>query len=321
MDNFWSKYSSIQCELDEVKNIMRKNVRCIDKVMEDTFIEMIDSSGKLLRPAFVILGGHFGKYNKNNTHRMGAFAEMLHMATLIHDDIVDNALLRRGNQTIQSKHGKKYAVYMGDFLFSRCFMLLTGMVEVANLEIASKSISRICSGEMEQFLSQNNQNVTIKQYLRRISGKTAELFSLSLYMGAMQSKCSKRLCRNLWQIGHNIGMAFQIIDDILDFDGNELTIKKTAGNDIKEGIYTLPILYALKDGNSILSSLLSKDTLSNEEISEIVNIVKDSGAVEKTKMLANQYTGKAFDFIKKLPDNEYREVLIDVTKTLLVREY
>ncbi|AWI06910.1 polyprenyl synthetase family protein [Clostridium drakei] len=321
MDNFWSKYPSIQYELNQVKDIMKKNVRCIDKFMEDIFIEMIDSGGKLLRPAFVILGGHFGKYNKKDIHNIAAATEMLHMATLIHDDIVDNALLRRGKQTIQSGYGKKYAVYMGDFLLSKSLVVLTEISEVKNLSFTSKSISRICLGEMEQFLSQKNQNVTIKQYLRRISAKTAELFSISLYMSALHSKCNKKICRNLWHIGHNIGMAFQIIDDILDFCGDEVAIRKSAGNDLREGIYTLPIIYALKDGNSDLSSLLSKNDLCDEDIRSIVSMVNYASGVEKTKKLAQWYTDKAFQLIQKLPDNEYKNILNDITKTLLIREY
>lgn len=321
MDKFWNGYPVIKNDLEEVINIMKKNIKCKDKLVENAILELINSGGKLLRPAFLIIAARFGEFNKEELYPLAAVIEMLHMATLVHDDIIDDSILRRGIETIQAKHGKGYAVYIGDFLFCRCFKILSQHSSLKSINVDSNVMSRICMGEIEQFSSKYNQQVSVSKYLKRISSKTAELFSLSFYSGAMESRCSDKLCKDLSKIGHNIGMAFQIIDDILDYTGEELILGKSIGNDIKQGIYTLPLIYVLEKEKFRLSPILAKIFFDESDIKNIFNIVKDFGGIEKSRALAQRYTKRAFNIINTLPSGESKNILLKVTESLLVRFY
>jgi heptaprenyl diphosphate synthase len=321
MDKFWDEYPTVKNDLEEVTKIMKKNIKCKEKFVENAILELINSGGKLLRPAFLIIAARFGEFKEEEIYNLAAVLEMLHMATLVHDDIVDDSKLRRGNETIQSKYGKDYAVYIGDFLFCRCFKILSEQSNLKNIEVDSNVMSRVCMGEIEQFSSKYSKQVSVRKYLKRISAKTAELFALSFYSGAIASRCSYKLCRKLSNIGHNIGMAFQIIDDILDYTGSEIVIGKSIGNDIKQGIYTLPLIYALEEKSLDLSSILNKNFLDENDISCIANIVKKFRGIEKSRALAQRYTNRAFKLINTLPDSENKNILLKTTEKLLVRFY
>lgn len=321
MGNYWDRYHSIRTDLEIVSQTMERSVKCSEKTMETALLELMHSGGKMLRPAFVLLGAKFGEASYKKICNLAAVIEMLHMATLIHDDIVDNAKTRRGSLTIQEKYGKNYAVFMGDFLFARCFALLSNNTSMENMRMVSKAISTICAGEIEQFSSHYSTQVSVGRYLRRIRAKTAVLFSLSLYAGSKESGCSEKLCIQLGRIGYNIGMAFQIIDDILDYTGDEKVVGKPLGNDIRQGIFTIPLIYALQRDKGKIKEILSKNDYSDNDIKEIIEMSKELGGVEKTRNLADKYTKKAFKGISSLPDCESKEILLEVTNELLTRKY
>lgn len=322
MSKFWSDYPIIEKEIDAVSSIIAKNAKCKDKVIESSILDLLNSGGKMLRPAFTIIASKFGDYNEERSRALASVMEMFHMATLVHDDIIDEAEFRRGKETVQSKYGKNYAVYIGDFLFCLCFRVLatTSSIE-RGIDVDTQVMSRICLGEIEQLNSRFDKNVSVKDYLKRTSGKTAELFSLSLYIGAAESSCDKKICRLFWNIGHNIGMAFQIIDDILDYTATDEELGKKSGNDLKEGIYTLPLILAMKKNPSVFENILNKDNYSDEEIEMIINIVRDNNGIDDAMKIANKYSQKAFRDINKLPDNEYRNILLGVVTKLLERRY
>ncbi|QSQ07760.1 Heptaprenyl diphosphate synthase component 2 [Koleobacter methoxysyntrophicus] len=321
MDSFWNEYPEIKEELYRIIRIMKENVRCSQKTIETALLNLIDSGGKLIRPAFVLLSGKFGRYDSEKLCRLGAVIEMIHMATLIHDDIVDDAGLRRGNITIQSKYGKDYAVFMGDFLFARCFNLLSDDICIANIRNVSKVVSRICTGEIEQFSSRYSFNISVKNYLKRIAAKTAALFSLSCYIGGTESGCDETLSKQLAKVGYNIGMAFQIIDDILDYIGDQNTVKKPVGSDLRQGIFTLPLIYALQMDNKELLRIMSEKDYSDDNVLKIIEIVKELNCIGKAKATAKKYTNRAFIHISKLPDNNSKSIFMDIAEKLLKREY
>ena len=321
MDKMWNSNIEIKNELEEVVKLMKKNARCKDKFIEKSILELIESGGKMLRPAFVIMASKWGEKQEERIRALAAVVEMLHMATLVHDDVIDDAKMRRGSETIQSKYGKDYAVYIGDYLFCACFKLLASEASLQSIKVDSKSMSRICLGEIDQLNSRFNNNLSVRNYLSRISGKTAELFSLSMYVGAAESKCSEKLSREFWNIGHNVGMAFQIIDDILDYTGTDDSIKKSSMNDIKQGIYTLPFIYAFNENKKKFEPYMKKEEYDDHSLSEIINLVIDNKGVKKAKELAQKYTNKAFKRIDRLPNNQYKVVLIEVIEKLLKREY
>ncbi len=321
MDSFWNSCPLIKEDLDYAVNIMEQNAKCKDKIIENSILELIHSGGKLLRPGFVLIASGFGSYDRKRAASLAAVVEMLHMATLVHDDIVDDSKLRRGNETIQSKYGKDYAVYIGDYLFCKCFKILSENSSLKAINVDSNSMTRICFGEIEQLNSRFDAKITVKSYLKRIASKTAELFSLSLYTGASSSGCSDSLSRKFWNIGHNIGMAFQIIDDILDYSGDEDILGKSPANDLKQGILTLPVLYAVAEKDPVFNQLIRKDYYTDQDIKEIGEYVRNSKALDKCIQLAKRYSDKAIKLIESLPENDNKEVLMEITKKLLYRNY
>ena len=179
---------------------MKKNVKCKDKKIENSIIELIESGGKLLRPAFVLIGSKFGTNDTEKSIPTAAVIEMLHMATLVHDDVIDDSKLRRGRETIQSKYGKDYAVYIGDYLFCVCFKILATSASLQAIKVDSRAMSKICMGEVNQLNSRFSMKLSVKDYLNRISGKTAELFSISLYLGAAECNADDKVSKELGKI-------------------------------------------------------------------------------------------------------------------------
>ncbi len=319
---FWEKYPSLRSDLGEVHELMKDTVKVKNEDTEEILLDMIDSGGKLLRPAFLLLCGKFGKYNKKKLTTLAAVIELLHMSTLVHDDIIDDAPLRRGKQTVQASKGKTNAVLVGDFLFARCFMLLSEKTSMKFMRLVAKVISQICLGEMEQFSSKYKQDISPRRYLKRISEKTAALFSLSCYIGAIESKCKLNLVSSLAKIGYNTGMAFQIIDDILDYSGSVQLVGKAVGHDLEQGIFTIPLIYALKtDKNKELTALLSRTSFNQEDISEIIRLTREAGGVVRAQALAEKYTKKAFKYIDMLPEKEEKNIMKELVEKLLIRKY
>ena len=318
MTKFWEHYPEINSELEDIKKIIKDNTK--EKVINEPLSPVVESGGKMLRPAFLLMAGKFGEYKADRLKNLGAIMEMLHTATLIHDDIIDDSHLRRGQISIQSKYGKDFAVYMGDYLFCKCFMMLSKDFNMEDMGRISKVISKICLGEMRQHYARRSTKVSLKEYLKIISGKTAALFSLSFYIGARESNCDERLCKLLGKIGYDIGMAFQIIDDILDYSGSAETVGKDTRNDLKQGYYTLPLIYEFKNNNKLLKLLKNKE-LEDKDIDRIYEEVRSSQGIEKSRKLAKRYTNRAFDRIDKLPDNNNKVVLKEILDKLLNREY
>jgi heptaprenyl diphosphate synthase len=321
MNNFWNSYPFIQKDLEKVEEILMENMKSKEKKIEASLFDMVSSGGKMLRPAFLLLAGRFGKFNQKKLYPLAAVIELLHMSTLIHDDVIDNSEFRRGKKSIHAQYGPHYAVFTGDLLFTRCFMLLSNHTSMSNMKLISQVISKICQGEIDQYSSHYQLDNTVKQYLKRISTKTAALFAMSLSIGSIEAKCSKQLTKELSRIGYNIGMAFQIIDDILDYVGSEDLVGKSLGNDLKHGIFTLPIIYSLKCEDIELKETLLKKSYNDEDINKIITKTIDLGGLERARALAKRYTQRAFDKINSLPDCESKKVLFEVTETLLIREY
>lgn len=176
MNKFWNDYPALIEELNEVKSIIKQNIKSRESILEESISPMLENGGKMLRPAFLILASRFGETDIDKIHNLAAVIEMLHMATLIHDDIIDDAKLRRGCDTVQYKYGKDYAVYTGDFLFCQCFNMLAKYdYNMKNLRDISKALTKICMGEITQYNLRYGKNASLRNYIRIISGKTAAL--------------------------------------------------------------------------------------------------------------------------------------------------
>jgi heptaprenyl diphosphate synthase len=242
------------------------------------------------------------------------------MSTLIHDDIIDDSKLRRGNETIHSILGNEVAVYSGDFLISRGFMLMAENSDTDMLIQMAKASAYICDSEIAQNEQRFDTDVTVKQYLKRIGGKTAALFAISFYLGAYKAGCPKKLVNKLGVLGYNIGMAFQIIDDILDFTGNQQKVGKPLLSDAAQGVYTLPVIYALRSEyrKQVLEAL---NRITKDNGLSLYEVLDASKSIEMSKNLAERYIGKAMKSAKELPDSMGRDVIIEIISDQLERKF
>ncbi|QIL46020.1 polyprenyl synthetase family protein [Vagococcus coleopterorum] len=321
--SLWDNYPNIQKELIATQKTMNQAVKIRNKEMTAALQLFFKSGGKLLRPAYFLLFTKFGNNVASETKKMqyAASLEILHAATLVHDDIIDESPVRRDLPSIQATYGKDIAVYAGDFLFTVYFQLLAAAsTDTDTLERNAKNMKKILVGELDQLHLRNNPNITTKEYLQHVQGKTAQLFQLSCYEGAKMGGASLRTQLMAQRIGHNIGMAFQIQDDILDFTATSEELHKPVLEDIKNGNYTLPLIYAMQSAPEKFTILQKGTSLTNDDIQEIVTLVKNCGGIGKSQKLAERYTSKAISEIQKLADIEEKEILLAVTKKLLNRQ-
>ena len=316
----WNENEFLRKELEAVEDAIEKSLRTRNKRVKEALVRFVESGGKRLRPAFVILGGTFGKYDEEKIRPVAAALEIIHMATLIHDDIIDDAKLRRGKETVHSVLGKDVAVYSGDFLLTRAFMLVSEFADMSMLNQIAKASAYICDSEIAQNEQRYDTGVSVKQYLKRIGGKTAVLFSISFYMGASKAGCSKKLASKLGVLGYNIGMAFQIVDDILDLTGNEAKVGKPLLSDAAQGVYTLPIIYALRSDyrEQVLEAL---GRIDKDNGSSLHTLLDTSKAIEESKNLAEKYIRKALKSAGELPDSPGKEIIIKIIDEQLERKF
>lgn len=322
MSIIWEEYKNIYSQVNEVKNIIKTELDKSPEFIRNPLIELVDSNAKYLRSGFLILSSFFGKVeDKEKLYKFAAVIEMFHLATLIHDDVIDDAKIRRNKPAIHVKYGKRTAILIGDYLFLKCYDIISKYVDFPLVEKLSKLGLRICSSEIQQTDNLFNQEISILKYLKRITGKTASLFAFGFYLGAFTGGCSLNLQNLLYKIGLSFGICFQIIDDIFDFIRTKEQIGKNVQIDIKEGIYTLPIIYALKKDNAKLKKFLNKNNLSKNKIKKITSLIIKNDGINDSNKLAEKYTNKALKLINQLPDIEAKNILYKTVSELLKRDF
>lgn len=321
MNSFWQEKTVMIAHLNEVDQVIGKQLTVKQQKMNEILQDLASSGGKRIRPGLCIIGAGFGSKPIESIYPLAAVLEMLHLATLVHDDIIDDATHRRGALTTQQKYGKDYAVYTGDYIFTKCFEILAENYELHHMKELSKAVSRVCVGEIEQFDGRFKSHTSVKKYLKIVGAKTSALLATSLAVGAYEAGCDERFCKKLGKIGLHVGNAFQIIDDILDYTGDEARVGKTLGNDLKQGYYTLPLIYALRKNDLVLNKLLAADVYDDETIKCIIVRVNELGGVRQAQSLAEKYTIKSLKEISSLPTCQSRDDLEWITKRLLVREH
>ncbi|WP_125761400.1 polyprenyl synthetase family protein [Companilactobacillus hulinensis] len=318
--SIWKDYPQVDSMLDQTTAFIHSSVRIRNTQISQMIVDLT-SGGKMLRPAFFLLFSAFGPDKKQNDELipLAASLELLHVATLIHDDVIDDSPLRRGTTTIHTRYGKRNAIYAGDYLFTLYFEMISRYSQQQkDILVNSLSMKKILIGELDQMLINYNIDATAKMYIREVSGKTAELFSLSTEMGAIVSGADSKLANLSKNIGHDIGMSFQIIDDILDF-GDSSTTGKPNFEDLKNGVYTLPYILGLQDKNQQLVDILSGSDLNNDDIQKAADIVEKDGYLEQAKDIARTYNQHALKRINKLPNGKNKIVLKKVVNKLLRR--
>lgn len=303
-------------DLIEVKKTILNNLINKEKNVNKLMDNLPADNGKMLRALFVLIGAGFGTINCKRLIEIASAIELLHLATLVHDDIIDNSNYRRGKKTIHQSYGVKTGIFTGDYIFAQSYVLFSKNASPKSIIDVSNTIKTICTGEINQFFSVFSLDTSIKAYLKRINSKCASLFSLSLSIGAYEANADENITKKLKAIGYYTGMAFQIIDDILDLTSKENILGKPSGNDIKEGIYTLPILYEIKKSNTyIIENLKSGNT------EEVIEVLKNSEGLDKARYIAKRYTDKSLSLIETLPECYEKNFLKNIVEKMLIREY
>lgn len=325
---FWDSFPQVQKDMIEINQIILKHINSVPGLLGQALEDTFAVPGKMLRPACVMLFGAFGPdatQKHDDLQKIATSIETLHNATLILDDIIDESSMRHGRPSIQTKYGKHIAVYAGDYLFALSLTLLSENAQSLHSVIADgKTMQNILVGETEQYNNAYNINISEKEYLNQIKGKTGVLFGLACFIGAYESGIKVTKALKAKQFGEYLGQAFQLRDDILDYTTTSSTFKKPVLLDVKDGIYSGPLIFALQnDNNNHLHELvkMGKD-LTQDQLHEIENLVNHLGGVERAQKLADQYTEKALASLKKhWPDNENRALIEQLTGRLLKRQY
>ena len=311
----------VSADLELVEQKLKEFSKSSDLPLLDELVQHVfNTKGKRARPALTLMTAGFYDENKDLVITMATAVEMLHIATLIHDDTVDEAKTRRGQVTISSGWDQHTAVMVGDYVFaaSATFVCDTGNIRV--IKRFSETIMELSRGQLQETSYSYNPNVTEKEYLDRIYYKTASLFSTSVESGAVLSGAPESAVANLKKYSLNIGLAFQIIDDILDYQGNELSIGKPVGNDLRNGILTLPTIYAMDDPKiySAVNSLFkSKDECNNYAV--LTDLVKNSNGIERSFSYAHKLVQQARNSLIKLPNNPHKQSLEELSEFMISR--
>jgi heptaprenyl diphosphate synthase len=320
MTSYWADFSGMPEALEKVSGIIRNASASNNPIISEGFGGLFDGNGKMLRPGFLLIAAGFGKTGEKH-YRLAAALEILHMATLIHDDVIDDSPFRRNLPALHTKFGRRDAVLIGDFLLSRCFLLAADYTSPRNALNLARLISVICTMEIEQNSDRFRSNLSLRGYLRKITGKSALLFSLACFAGAHEAKAPKAVCERLRRAGYNAGLAFQIIDDILDYSGDEDLVRKPLGRDIAAGLVTLPLICALPlDTSGTLRKIFSQNTFRPDDSGEITALVRTSGGTEAAGKFAVLYTGRALREISLLPPGKHRDMLDALVRRLLIRK-
>lgn len=283
---------------------------------------IVASGGKRIRPTLCILTGKALSYDKEDLINLSAAIELLHTATLIHDDVVDESSFRRGKESIQNKWSDAHGVLVGDFVYSKAFQLMASLDKKELIEELANSTNRISEGEVLQLSLKSNDNFSDKNYFEVIGRKTAELFKASVVTAAMAASADQATIKSLEKFSYSLGIAFQIKDDLLDYIGNEEKIGKKLGKDFQEGKITLPIVRAIE-----LSDISKQDFLKNslltgdmQNFEKVIKIILDSGAIESVKEEEERFVKNCLKGLSVLPENKYKSALIDITSSLIDRE-
>jgi octaprenyl-diphosphate synthase len=308
--NLFQKYFSDQ---------MRSRVGLVELIVR----YILKQKGKRIRPTLVLLSAKtLGEINEH-TYRGAVLVELLHTATLVHDDVVDNSDTRRGLPSINSIWKNRIAVLMGDYLLARGLQIAVDNDEFDFLKVITHTVKRMSEGELLQIQKIRKLNNDEETYLKIISDKTASLFSTCTTIGAMSITKDKKVVDDFRRFGEYLGIAFQIKDDILDFEGTSSILGKPTGNDLKEKKLTLPIIYAFKQAEkSEVKSIknLIRGKLSSRDIDNILAFVTQYNGIEYANQKAKEFASRAIEIISNYPESESRQALIDLVQFILERK-
>jgi octaprenyl-diphosphate synthase len=319
---------------DGIREFMEADMRAVDDVIRtrlDSGVLLIrqvaeyivGSGGKRLRPTLLLLSaGAFG-YQGPHRYELAAVVEFIHTATLLHDDVVDTSELRRGQATANALFGNSAAVLVGDFVYSRAFQMMVETDNMRVLQVLSDATNVIAEGEVMQLMNCHNADIGEQDYLEVIRSKTAKLFEAATRLGAILGRAPQGLEEAMAAYGMHLGTAFQLIDDVLDYSGEQVVIGKNVGDDLAEGKPTLPLIYAIKHGTPRQAGLVRHaiEQGGREDLAAVVEAIRSTGALDYAREQARRESEAAGKALAALPHSRQRDYLLQLADFAVTRSY
>ena len=315
-------YADLKSDLDIIEKELELAVDSSSHLLNDASLHLIQAGGKRIRPVFALLAAKFGDFDINKMKKIAVPLELIHMASLVHDDVIDNSDMRRGRKTVKAEWNNRVAMYTGDFIFGRALQLVADIEKQRVHEILAKTMVEICVGEIIQIEDKFRVDQSVRDYFRRIKRKTALLIESSCELGAVAADASASDIFHLRRYGFYVGMSFQIVDDILDFTATDKALGKPAGSDFMQGNFTLPVLL-MKDDEALKPyiDLVMQGALTEVDRKELLQIVRKSPAIEEAAKISNLYLQKALKEVEALSDNPMKKKLKDVALFMGKRKF
>ncbi len=316
-------FSAVQDDFDAVDTLISSNLTSEVPLVEEIAAYLINAGGKRLRPLLVLLSSLGCGYNGRDHVKLAGVIEFLHTAMLLHDDVVDDSALRRGRKTVNAAWGNPPSVLVGDFLHSRAFEMMVQIGNMRVMQILSRATNVIAEGEVQQLSHIGNLATTEADYLQIITRKTAMLFQAASHGGAVLAGAGNGAELALKSYGLHLGMAFQLIDDQLDYEGDTATLGKNIGDDLAQGKVTLPLIIAMRDGNDEQRCFI-RDAISSrgvDNLDRMITIVRDTGGLEYTQKAASEQRDLALKCLDCLDDSVYKSSMSSLINFVVDRSY
>jgi len=312
----------VQDDLKRVEAVLREQPLDQHEAINSAVDYLIGSGGKRLRPALVLLSSALCNADKERAIYAAAGVEMLHTATLVHDDLIDGALMRRGRGTLNARWTPGATVLTGDYLFARAASLVAQADSTRLTRRFAETLMIICNGEIAQMFDTPARTVTRQQYERRIYAKTASLIALSTQAGPILAQADEAINQALLAYGEQVGLAFQIVDDVLDFVADEETLGKPIGSDLRQGLVTLPTLLFLEaePDHPLLRQVLA-DAAPDDALRQAVQLIAASPAVQQALAIAGDYCHQAIQALRDFPASPYKEALVELAEFTACRRF
>ena len=309
-------YATVSEEFKAVNDCIMQQLHSDVALVEKIGHYIISAGGKRLRPLLVLLSAGACSYRGKKQIPLATIIEFLHTATLLHDDVVDESDLRRGNSTANARWGNAPSVLVGDFLYSRAFQM---MVDIGQLDVMStlaNATNVIAEGEVMQLMNIHDPDISEQRYMDVIRCKTAMLFEASTHTAGLLAQATPGQVAALQTYGNHLGLAFQLVDDLLDYTGDSDTMGKNVGDDLAEGKPTLPLIYAIAHSTSEQAELVRKAIRAGglDKLAEVMSAVQESGALEYTARRAREESEKAIAALSHLPETPHRTAMIDLAR-------
>lgn len=318
-------YAKLKKDINLIEKELERSIDVDHPVLREASLHLLKAGGKRIRPVFVLLGAKFGQYDLGRVKFVAVPLELIHMASLVHDDVIDDANTRRGQLTVRSKWDNRVAMYAGDYIFAKALSIVTQLPDPSIHRIMSNALVEMSIGEMEQIRFFFHTGQTVRDYMLRIKRKTALLLAISCQLGAIAAGAPEQTAKRLYDFGYYTGMAFQIRDDLLDLCGTEKEIGKPPGSDIKQGNITIPVIFALQNPQlrpALLEEISRIEACDGQtDISAFLNMIRRSEGISRAEAMASTYIDKAIRSLEGLPDIQAKKDLVSIAHFVGNRSY